>query len=732
MAQIIIDEKIVTSINVKGGDLISGRLVDNNFGSLNIIDGDIVEFYQTEFDFATGFNFNIQLSNGTGTHTIQFKWYTMDGAEEITELQVVFEGSTAYLYIGEEGQTDATVTVTADAATKSIALISSGLVEVGFQSTKDWVIPTASAIRLNYRVLKNTTVEGRTALVTVTGKDSSNNVYTVTLNVVQQANMDVNPSSFIITGQKNYNIDAGVEGSALVLQTSIREENIASVEVQCDSDWVTADYVNGQFEEEGEIALAAFLTTYIDISVEWNSEVYSRVATIAVKATGSDGKVYNDVIYINQEGNKYVSKIETDGYEFNIGNKKDSKLDIKYFTYNVYDETVKLKYPSFYNNWLLIELDKESKYINIKTLTDNTSQPEGIEFVIDIEGISSVDSSKVYGQVIVTQLPPTEYREFPIWKDVELIIPRQQSDDLYVSYRLIIEGTDEVIYNGNAYLKNGSAQVRVNDIVKNYIDEKYDINGAQWQDNNAYANILFQVEEDGEYQDYMVLRAYNDWSYDTDRTSVFASDPISKVLDYRQHFVFTIHNRFDSFESKIQTDLSDGDGFYKVINNQMVTETIRDLHNLDSVYLIDLVSREEIEFEVKCTKNKYCLYYKNLYGGFDSILLNRTSKKLLTTKSDEYITNELNISGKHQKKQYERTVQRKWQLHTNLMNDAQSDKIRHIALTNCAWLQNLETGETVPVNVTDSTTQVKTFINNGRKVINYEITIEEALNKYSR
>ena len=93
-----------------------------------------------------------------------------------------------------------------------------------------------------------------------------------------------------------------------------------------------------------------------------------------------------------------------------------------------------------------------------------------------------------------------------------------------------------------------------------------------------------------------------------------------------------------------------------------------------------------------------------------------------STLTTDYDTTVLN----HYKRSYSKTIQNKWTLKTNLLNDTQSEKMRHIYTSNQMWLHNLETGKLYAVNPVDKTFTEKTFKSNKHKPLSYTITVEEA------
>ena len=125
-----------------------------------------------------------------------------------------------------------------------------------------------------------------------------------------------------------------------------------------------------------------------------------------------------------------------------------------------------------------------------------------------------------------------------------------------------------------------------------------------------------------EMSDMFNLVVTDDWSYADRARTYFTSDPICYTLDSRQYFIFSVQNRYgDTLPSySYQTDLVSVDGVetgdYKVVSDESYTQIIKDISNLKTIDITEMNNVDDTRyFKVCTTKNKYCLYYKNLYIG---------------------------------------------------------------------------------------------------------------------
>jgi hypothetical protein len=130
---------------------------------------------------------------------------------------------------------------------------------------------------------------------------------------------------------------------------------------------------------------------------------------------------------------------------------------------------------------------------------------------------------------------------------------------------------------------------------------------------------------------------------------------------------------------------------------------------------------------------RYCLYYLNAYGGWDSYVFNKTSKESDDFKRDTYNRRINNQNIVHGKVEYKNQITKKWTLKTDYLNDTQSIILaKHMMSSPCAYLHDFETDEIFPVLVTNKTTDYKTFERNGRKFNRYDVTVELAQNRKRR
>lgn len=321
----------------------------------------------------------------------------------------------------------------------------------------------------------------------------------------------------------------------------------------------------------------------------------------------------------------------------------------------------------------------------------------------------------------------TSFVEVPIWADYMITIPL---DSEYVSYRVIID--EKVVYNGNAYSADGvNAVIKVNHIIRNYIDDVIDIEENGIQDNKAYvkATIRLSYDDWNTSIQYMKVYAYYDYSYEMQESKIM-SDPILKVIDPRQKFLFTLLNLRtdkDILPLRITQNTTEE---YTTSDNGLFT-LVKEL-NTTGRMVAKLNNGESIIYTIKNTCKPYCLYYLNSRGGWDSMIFDGKILQKASTSIHSYNREYDNTSSQFNVTNYMKIKQDKWQLTTGYLTDAQSKKMHNVYDTTKAYLHIFEDDKIIPVTISDTSYDVKTYRNQGRKLFTYTVNVESSQLKQIR
>ena len=729
--KIIINGEDITlsrEISIKNRTIASIEIVDDAFLYFKVVSGDLVsQYFIKENTQGVGGKADVQLKDvSLGKHTMVVKYAVSDDRQEqsyVINVTVVSRDECFIKIDGKESTTDTIRNLSSlrgyQITTKNITAKLKTEVSANFLTA---FVKDNDYLSLD--IQQNATTQARNCAIKVYGLNSNGDTSYAYLYLVQEAGTEY--ASVFEPSLLHYDIN-GNEASILIDPVTVQNVNAYTVSVTSDVSWASGVYSERVVQIDKKPA--------ITITVQENDSVDVRDGNLTVTARGTDGQRFNRTITLHQFGNSELPYISIDQGEdddaFIIGNRKGDSCVVRFFSQNVFENSYSLIYDDYFNEYIDIALNRENRTITITSKYDNR-QPEGITIDFVLQGQSTKpqysDIVSAYFTVIIE--PPAAYLSFPIWKTMNIEIP------IVTPFYTIKKG-DDLIFSGKVYAQKTdlARSINVNDIIEDYTSDGIDITSSQrWQktENEKVFTLATGVNET-EMSDMFNLVVTDDWSYADRARTYFTSDPICYTLDSRQYFVFSVQNRYsDTLPSySYQTDLVSVDGVesgdYKVVSDESYTQIIKDISNLKTIDITEMNNVDDTRyFKVCTTKNKYCLYYKNLYGGYDSILLNPTSQ-LSASITDNTLTTDYDttVLG-HYKRSYRKTIQNKWILKTNLLNDTQSEKMRHIYTSNQMWLHNLETGRLYAVNPVDKTFTEKTFKSNKHKPLSYTITVEEA------
>lgn len=518
----------------------------------------------------------------------------------------------------------------------------------------------------------------------------------------------------------------------------IQAEYIENVTFECDADFV--------HNIECDFAMG-----YISFDVDANISPNARMAQIYVEALGYDNEIHEATIYLTQEASTETFII-VEMNEPTAGYFEGATTATMYSIFGDLDNDSIIFEPSpqlaQYFTWDFL---RDMQIIQFTAKGTNESPENDIEIQNNyFKGVKFNEIGVPYYvwsnpfTVIQSAAPATTY--FPIWKDSELVLG---GDEDYLTYRVLDElDTNKVIYNGRAYNINGVIKVRINKILENYLKQSLNIGAINtWQNTHGFASFAIQKATATSWSDEWLVRVYNNWTYTNEDFNYNLNDVIETVVDSRQLLPISVADQFgDNNSTRVIIDYTFADGTFQPsihnITNDFETYIAGDFDDYQGkeVVEVDVAIFKNGEgspmydhtYKIGCTNNKYCLYYKNLKGGYDYIFANPTSTHTYTLTSSEFKTNELNTSVNHNTVVYENSNVRKWNLHTNLFNDKQSERFKNVITSNQCWLHNLESGEITPVNISTKNTQIKTRKSNNKKPISYQFEVTEAKERIIR
>lgn len=281
----------------------------------------------------------------------------------------------------------------------------------------------------------------------------------------------------------------------------------------------------------------------------------------------------------------------------------------------------------------------------------------------------------------------------PIWRDT--YYTNTALTQLDYAVQIVDQNT---IYTGRAYQKPGANGISINiaKICQDYIKDTFqgvnftNLTGTTYLHPNSYLEFDLIAVATGD-----VLATYGfvyDWSYEDDNwlgTTRTVSNPIN---DHTMTGMYSLTSQFDATDSAITTSIGN------VVTGNSCGEI--------------------------------ALYYKNRKGGWDAFLIEGTWKKQDTYTKYTYNRAYNNTTLEFENGTYHSQIITNYSLNTGWLNDQQSENLAfNLLSSNEVYLHNLCTDKVYPVVITDNTAVYKTYKNNSRKLVNYQINCEESQRK---
>lgn len=301
----------------------------------------------------------------------------------------------------------------------------------------------------------------------------------------------------------------------------------------------------------------------------------------------------------------------------------------------------------------------------------------------------------------------------------------------------IYNGYGALIYTGMSIKSPSDSFGRVN--TARIVDNMLSINNPNFTSNNwyymnnEYVAVLWSLDDED------VKRLYRftyDWSYKTKKytETTLLNRPINNHADYRTPLFVTYLNVLNNADTYKLTIFNNGLGVPKSLpkipqEGNYAYYIAPD--NLSTRTLVRFERNNNVELEYD---TKYCadwtLLYVNKFGAIDSFLIEgnlyKTDNYTKNSYKQEVLTTDVNKFGTIN---YLTSINTTYSFSTNYLTDEQSITLsEHLLPSQIAWLYNNATAEKIPVNITNSSADYKTF-KNGKTMVNYIIELQETTDK---
>lgn len=325
-----------------------------------------------------------------------------------------------------------------------------------------------------------------------------------------------------------------------------------------------------------------------------------------------------------------------------------------------------------------------------------------------------------------------------IWKDYFVTLGTSDT----ISFRIKVQDAQgQVIYSGKSHKKPGQTDnfIRINDICADYLTNALPaLSQAEFSALSFPLNFVVEAYLSGSWTTKGQVQFINDWSYDNsyNPTTMGMSFPVTDRIDSRQWLVFTALN-----VSTITATLTFTDGTTsQVIIPVEISADFSDDFNTDfaisarsagsGTAVFDLSAWDNVAsvtingktWNVVTDCKEWVLYYVNAFGGWDSLLIEGSTIEMDTlTRHTREMEYDNSSSLNRGRRNYVNEITKSYTLHTSWLSDSESYRMSHLLNSTEVYLYNINTGEMMPVVLTNTTTEYKTYKGNGGRLVNYTI-----------
>lgn len=477
------------------------------------------------------------------------------------------------------------------------------------------------------------------------------------------------------------------------------------------------------------ITKAYMYPSALHIEVAPNPSTNPRTTTIDLYALdGNERTIATRTITINQEGinsSDSILTVSPTALSFDSESQNGNITAMSLGNYKVFDADCTA-------SWITLGNIEPSNNVTFTYhINANTTYSARTGNII-VRATNEATSETVTQTINVSQRAKSRVLTFPIWKDTDIEIGTLNPDIQYVSYKLLIE--DKIAYIGKAYRIDNRISVRLNDVLRDYISGSLDFTNSYAENSDAFITAYLYVSED----DWMTeqfdtqIKVWNSWSYD-ETQNLF--QPIGKEVDIRQYFVASLLSTDE--ETTRRGILSHNLTFfnYQAKNEsknicKKVSDIVKNGYGKISFLQSEFVGGTKV-FDVTCN-HKYCLYFRNVWGGYSWLLLNSASKRSDAISTLSYERQINNYTLNRSKVQYQKTIVEKVSLKTDRLSDSEAKLVALAMRSVDCYLHDLENDTIEAVNIVDNSVGYTNSINNKHKPFNYTINVELAKDKYSR
>lgn len=338
----------------------------------------------------------------------------------------------------------------------------------------------------------------------------------------------------------------------------------------------------------------------------------------------------------------------------------------------------------------------------------------------------------------------------PVWKDY--ILDYDGSEYPSIEFSLRVGSSSDPFYTGKAFPNPATdfINVRVNDLCRDYLSQSLP-SPDSWAEfteteETALAERTFHYSDNAAAHDAEITFRM-DYSYEG-MPENYLSKPITGEVDNGHPLILTLSGIAPAatllFNDGSTTSVDLGGAVEGCKNYALnlanhpglVKVTIGDLvyNVVPADRLADFNDDYDASFLIADTKTlksccRYALYYVNAHGGWDSLLVKGSAKQTDNYTRGTYRTTCVNGQAatlQRGKVNNVNAISRKFVLNTGWLGDGSCAKMHHLLGSTQVYLYDVVDHLMIPVVLTDTSCEYKSYRTNGDKLCSYSINAEVA------
>lgn len=334
----------------------------------------------------------------------------------------------------------------------------------------------------------------------------------------------------------------------------------------------------------------------------------------------------------------------------------------------------------------------------------------------------------------------------PIWKDKFCNLGAVASQ----YFRIRVSST--TIYQGRAYraTSSGNLYIRINDICADYMAQKVPVLNPSSAAGGMFP-VSFTVQKSSNGSSWTTVETVDfndDWSYDNsfDPSTNGMSFPITGRIDLRQKIVqtryasssVTVYSRYGGtsrIESLTPLTSTDFSAFYNAVAaaGKGRLEYWCNTHATYNGKTLTEVQMGTVTYKVTKACPRYCLYYKNPFGGYDHLLLEGAVILKRANSRETFKADYNNGLGMREEWDFMNETTASYEVNTGYLTEDESSRMPYLLDSPDVYLCDLENATVfIPVVIATDSYSYQSANRFGMKMRNHTFEVKVAQNTYKR